>query len=244
MFQSFFEPYLVVFLMAFILGFLHTILPCEDKAIFLFWSLGISKTPKRSFYILALYGFGLIAANLIIAGALIFVTILPFFFGLPSPDSSTINFFGALSSIIAAIILLLVILKGKYMPHNISENEIPPHMNWDKPKTPFIFGVLAGFAPCIFELIIYTQCVQFTFSEGFLIALMIVFLFSLGTFVGLFPLALAKLGSSQIFKKKSNRKNRILYAMTVIIIVFNVIVMVLSLLEIVVFPTEPISANL
>ncbi|TFF94434.1 MAG: hypothetical protein EU543_01275 [Promethearchaeota archaeon] len=241
MFESIFEPYLFILLMAFILGFLHTILPCEDKAIFLFWSLGISKTPKKSFFILALYGFGLISANLIIAGGLIFITIVPFFFGLPIPNSNTINFFGALSSIIAAIILLLVILKGRYMPHNVSENELPSQMNWEKPKTPYVFGILAGFAPCIFELIIYTQCIQFTISEGFPLALMIVFMFSLGTFIGLFPLALAKLGTSQIFKSRTKKKNRILYAMTIIIIVFNVIVMILSFLEITIFPVTEIS---
>lgn len=240
MYQSIFEPFLFIFLMAFILGFLHTILPCEDKAIFLFWSLGISKTPKKSFYILALYGFGLMSANLIIAGGVMFITSIPFLFGIPAPNSNAINFFGAISSILAAIVLLYVIFKGMYVPHNVSENELPSQMNWDEPRTPYIFGILAGFTPCIFELIIYSQCIQYNFSSGYGIALIIVFMFSLGTFIGLFPLALAKMGTSQIFKKKTKKKNTILYAMTIIIIIFNVIVMILSLLEIAVFPTEPI----
>lgn len=243
MFQLVLDPSdLLIMVAAFIIGFLHTILPCEDKAIFLFWSLGISKTPKKSFYILILYGFGLISANLIIASALMFVTVIPFFFGLPSPDSNTINFFGALSSIIAGVVLLIVIIKGKYMPHNVSENELPPQMNWEDPKTPYIFGILAGFTPCIFELIIYTKCVEYNFSSGIIIAFMIVFMFSLGTFIGLFPLALAKLGTSQIFKKKTQKKSNILYAMTITIIIFNVIVMILSLLEITVFPTETLTS--
>ncbi|MFO7795426.1 MAG: sulfite exporter TauE/SafE family protein [Promethearchaeati archaeon] len=241
MLESIFEPYLFILLMAFILGVLHTILPCEDKAIFLFWSLGISKTPKKSFIILALYGFGLISANLIIAGGLIFISVVPFFFGLPIPNSNTINFLGALSSIIAALVLLLVIIKGRYIPHNLSDNELPSQMNWEEPKTPYIFGILAGFAPCIFEFIIYTQCIQYTISEGFLLGLMIVFMFSSGTFIGLFPLALAKLGTSQIFKRRAKKKNRILYAMTIIIILFNVIVMILSVLEITIFPVTEIS---
>ncbi|MFX0029680.1 MAG: sulfite exporter TauE/SafE family protein [Candidatus Hermodarchaeota archaeon] len=237
MFQEFYlPPLLVVFAPAFTLGFLHTAIPCEDKAIFFFWSFGISKTPLRSVLILVLYGLGLMSSNLIIAFITIGISLLPQIF-IPGiiPDDYTINFFGAVVSMFAGIILLFFITRRKYMPHSKYKDELI-ELNWEKNKTPYLFGILAGFAPCIFELLIYSQCLQYSLSGIFIDGIFIVFYFSLGTFVGLFPLALAKHGTSQILKTKEPRSNRILLIMILIIILFNTIVMILSFLRIRVFP--------
>ena len=223
---------------AFLLGILHTAIPCEDKAIFFFWSLGIAKTPKKSFFILALYGLGLITSNMIIATISVFITQVPrFVFPAYTPDPFIINFFGAFTSMFAGIFLLFFITRRDYMPHSKYSKEIPS-LDWDLKKTPFLFGVLAGFAPCIFELIIYSYSFQYSLGHGFIEGLLVVFYFSLGTFVGLFPLALAKQGSLLIVKPKMKRKNLIFYIMILIIIVFNTVVMLLSFLRISVFPVE------
>ena len=71
MFQFYPPPLFLIFAPAFLLGILHTLIPCEDKAIFFFWSFGISKTPKKSFFILLVYGLGLMSSNLIIAVGLL-----------------------------------------------------------------------------------------------------------------------------------------------------------------------------
>jgi len=237
MFQEFYlPPLLVVFAPAFTLGLLHTAIPCEDKAIFFFWSFGISKTPLRSILILVLYGLGLISSNLIIAFITVFISLLPQIF-IPHiiPDDFTINFFGAVVSMFAGIILLLFITRRKYIPHSKYKDEISD-LNWEKKKTPYLFGVLAGFAPCIFELLIYSQCLQYSLSGIFIDGIFIVFYFSLGTFVGLFPLALAKQGTSQILKAREPKTNWILLIMILIIILFNTAVMILSFLHIRVFP--------
>jgi sulfite exporter TauE/SafE len=123
------------------------------------------------------------------------------------------------------------------MPHSKYSKNIST-FNWDRSKTPYLFGVLAGFAPCIFELIIYSQCLQFSLGYGFIEGFLVVLYFSLGTFVGLFPLALAKHGTSHIVKPKDNRRNTIFYIMISIIIIFNTVVMVLSFLQISVFPVQ------
>ncbi|MHA1534389.1 MAG: hypothetical protein ACTSP8_06625, partial [Promethearchaeota archaeon] len=68
--------------------------------------------------------------------------------------------------------------------------------------------------------------------------LLVVFYFSLGTFVGLFPLALANYGTSQMVKPNIKRRKTIFYLMISIIIVFNIVVMILSFLRISVFPIE------
>ncbi len=231
-------PLLLIFAPAFLLGILHTFIPCEDKAIFFFWSFGISKTPKKSVFILMLYGLGLISSNMIIAIGTILISFIPQFL-IPGiiPEVYTINFFGALSSMFAGFILLFFIMIKGYMPHSKYKDEIF-QFNWEKKKTPYLFGILAGFAPCIFEFIIYSQCLTFSLSGGlgFIDGIFTVFYFSLGTFIGLFPLALAKHGTSQIIKSKERKKNWILIFMILIIIAFNAVVMILSFLRIRVFP--------
>ncbi|MHA1670408.1 MAG: urease accessory protein UreH domain-containing protein [Promethearchaeota archaeon] len=232
--------YLIIFLPAFLLGILHTIIPCEDKAIFFFWSFGISKTPRRSLNILILYGFGLISSNIIIAFATILISIVP---RLIVPgiifNPFAINFLGGVVSMFAGIFLLFFVTTRNYMPHSKQSKNIGT-LDWEKNKTPYLFGILAGFAPCIFELIIYSQCLQYSLGYGFIEGVLVVFYFSLGTFMGLFPLALAKYGTSQIVKSKENRKNTVFLLMILIIIVFNLVVMILSFLEISVFPLQNI----
>ncbi len=236
MLQFYLPPLLVVFVPAFTLGFLHTAIPCEDKAIFFFWSLGISKTPFKSILILVLYGLGLISSNLVIAFITVSFSFIPQIF-IPgfNPDRFAINFFGAIVSIFASILLLLFIMRRKYMPHS-KYREGLVELNWEKKKTPYLFGILAGFAPCIFELIIYSQCLTYSLSGFFVDGIFLVFYFSLGTFVGLFPLALAKHGTSQMLKAKEPKTNRILLSMIFIIIAFNAVIMILSFLHIPVFP--------
>ncbi|TXT61566.1 MAG: conserved membrane protein of unknown function [Promethearchaeota archaeon] len=228
------DPLLLIFFPAFIIGILHTALPCEDKAIFLFWSFGIAKNAKRSLAILILYGFGLISSNMIIAFVSVLVTLIPEIFGI-HPSPFLINFMGSLSSTVAAIVLLFLVMYKDYIPHSKLKEDIT-NLDWNRYRTPFLFGVLTGFTPCIFELIIYSQCVTLSLSYNYIPGLLTVFYFSLGTFVGLFPLALAKLGTSQIFKHRKFKQNKIYIVMIVIIVIFNIIVMILSFFEIHVFP--------
>ncbi len=93
------QEYWIIFLPAFLLGLLHTAMPCEDKALFCFYSFGVTKDPKSSLFILILYGLGLMTANLTIAIIAILISLIPLIF-LPSVDLDpyTITFFGAFSS--------------------------------------------------------------------------------------------------------------------------------------------------
>jgi sulfite exporter TauE/SafE len=158
----------------------------------------------------------------------VFISSIPILFGF-IPDSPSINFFGAFSSSIAAFIILIFILRTDYAPHSKFKESSLINLDWEKNRTSYLFGILCGFAPCIFEVIIYSQCLQYTLSSGFIEGLLIVFYFSLGTFVGLFPLALVKQGTSRFVKQKRNpRRNKIMIAMLGIIIGFNIIVMIFS----------------
>jgi sulfite exporter TauE/SafE len=185
------------------------------------------------------YGLGLITSNMLIAMGTILISFIPQILipWIAEIEPTTINFFGALTSMFAGIILLFFITRKGYTPHSKHKDEIF-QFNWEKRKTPYFFGILAGFAPCIFEFLIYSQCLTFSLGGGFgfVDGIFTVFYFSLGTFIGLFPLALAKHGTSQIVKSRESKKNWILIFMILIIIIFNTVVMILSFLGIRVFP--------
>ena len=232
-------PLLLIFVPAFTLGILHTLIPCEDKAIFFFWSFGISKTPKKSVFILMLYGLGLMSSNMVLATGTVLISFIPQILipGIHSLEPYVINFFGALTSMFAGFILLFFYTRKGYVPHSKRKDEIF-QFNWEKKKTPYLFGFVAGFAPCIFEFLIYSQCLTYSLSGGlgFINGIFTVFYFSLGTFIGLFPLALAKHGTAQIIKANESKRKWVLITMIIIIILFNAVIMILSYLGIHVFP--------
>ena len=95
----------------------------------------------------------------------------------------------------------------------------------------------------LFELFIYSQCLIISLSYGFLEAFFTVFYFSLGTFIGLFPLALAKQGFETqltVNTKEKNiiKRNKIFIIMIMIVILFNTIIMVLSFLRVRIFTVQ------
>ena len=67
-------------------------------------------------------------------------------------------------------------------------------------------------------------------------AILTVFYFSIGTFIGLFPLALAK--ESFETQVTNQKRKRIYIIMIMIIIIFNTIIMILSFLRIHIFPVH------
>lgn len=223
---------------AFIIGIFHTIIPCEDKAIFFFWSLGIAKSPKRSALILVLYGLGLMFTNLLIAVIATLIIFTPNFF-IPGfrLDPYLISFFGALSYTIAAIVLFFFITKSNYTQkiHTRYKDYIT-HLDWEKNRTPFLFGTIVGFAPCIFEFIIYSQAIILATTKGPLMGPLYVFYFGVGTFVGLIMISLIKQGTSRFIKPTTERKNTLFILMILIIIVSNIVIMYASIFRVNIFP--------
>lgn len=178
----------LVFWPGFFLGILHTLLPCEDKAIFFFYTFGTSRDSKHAFRILMAYGFGLLCTNMIIGTIASFGGLI--FGGL---NEYVTNGFGAISIIISGIIMLFQNKSLRLMPHHqqgkeISESFKESNGQFSK-KTAFLLGVLAGIPPCVFELAIYSQALTFSASSGILNGIFVVFFFGIGTWIGLFPLA-------------------------------------------------------
>jgi len=208
-------------------------MPCEDKAIFCFWSFGISKDWKNSMVMLSIYGAGLMTANVAI-GTLTSLFSLIFTF-IPI-ENYVKNFFGALISCLVSAFILIFIITHHYAPHSKYADELKMDIDWDRKRTPYVIGVLAGLPPCIFEILIYTQCFTWTLSYGLLSGFLTILSFSVGTFLGLFPLAIITEYSSKKRKIKNQTSSKVSIIMIILIIFFNILILILSVFRIDIFP--------
>ena len=183
---------ILVFWPSFIFGILHTIMPCEDKAIFIFYSFGVSRDTKHAMKILTLYGSGLFSANMLIGTIL---SVSASFLGpilQQAVDRFLWNALSASSLIISGVYIIFALYRNKYFPHKDQVKDITdglPSLR-RKMRTAFILGWLAGVPPCIFELGIYTYAMGISLIYGWLNGVVSILFFGIGTFIGLFPLAL------------------------------------------------------
>ncbi len=173
-----------------ILGVLHTIMPCEDKFIFCFYAFGVARDWKQALRIVNSYGFGLFTMNLVIGSLLSW-------FGALFGEILTVNRFiwNAVSStslIIAGSFMLYQIKTKKYWPHGDQLQELTESLGSlrKRRKTGFLLGMLAGIPPCIFELAVYTYAWTFSVQYGWGNGVWTIFFFGIGTWLGLYPLAL------------------------------------------------------
>ncbi len=208
-------------------------MPCEDKAIFCFWSFGVSKDWKSSMVMLSIYGAGLMTANVAI-GTL--ASLFSLFFTFIPTENYVNNFFGALVSCIVSVFMLIYIITHHYAPHSKYADELKMDIDWDRKRTPYVIGVLAGLPPCIFEILIYTQCFTWTLSYGLLSGFLTIVTFSVGTFLGLFPLAIISEYGSKRRRIRNQKSSKVSIIMITLIIVFNILILFLSVFRIDIFP--------
>ena len=208
-------------------------MPCEDKAIFCFWSFGISKNWKNSMLILMRYGIGLMIANCTIG---ILTSLFSLIFTFIPTENYVKNFFGALISCIVSIFMLIFIITHHYAPHSKYADELKMDIDWNRKRTPYVFGILAGLPPCIFEILIYTQCFTWTLSYGLISGLLTIISFSVGTFLGLFPLAIISEFGSKRRRTNTERSSKVSLIMIILIIIFNIIILGFSIFRIDIFP--------
>jgi sulfite exporter TauE/SafE len=172
------------------LGFLHSIMPCEDKAILIFFAFGVARDRKQAFRIVNYYGFGLFLMNLIIG------TIITYFGALlgynVNINRNILTGIMAIALIISGIIMLSRLQKQAYWPHSDQLQEITEGLSTlrSRKRTAFLLGMLAGIPPCIFEMAVYISGVSFAVSYGWGNGVWTIFFFGIGTWIGLYPLAL------------------------------------------------------
>lgn len=241
---------LLIFIPGFSVGILHTLLPCEDKTIFTFYTLGVSRDTKETFRILAVYSLGLMLTNLIIGSILAYIgtvvnTIL-------LGNEHIFNSLGASSIIISGIYLFVQVLRRKHNPHSKQEGEITETFQQRegrfRKRSSFFLGILAGLPPCVFETYIYLQAISFSVSSGFINGVAVVFFFNIGSLLGLIPLSMfgiigsyARKRLEQKSDKKKDKSGRlqtvsiIELISSMILVIIGTVLLILALLGINVF---------
>ena len=241
---------LLVFIPGFSVGILHTLMPCEDKTIFTFYTLGVSRDTKETFRILAAYSLGLMLINLIIGSIMAYIG---YVLGnaIILVNEHIFNSLGALSIIISGIYLLVQVLRRKHNPHSKQESEITETFQQRegrfRKRSSFFLGMLAGLPPCVFETYIYSQAITFSAGSGFINGVAIVFFFSIGSLLGLIPLSMFGIIGSYArkrLKQKADKKDRgnrlqtvsiIELTSSVILIIIGFVLLILALAGINVF---------
>ncbi|MHA1729549.1 MAG: urease accessory protein UreH domain-containing protein [Promethearchaeota archaeon] len=243
--------FFLVFLPGISVGIFHTLIPCEDKTIFAFYALGVSRDTKEALKILLVYSIGLFFTNMVIGAIMAFIGFL--LGNIVFQDMELFfNGAGAISIMISGTYLLIQVLRKKHNPHSNQDLEIADTFQDRegrfKKRTGFLLGVLAGIPPCVYETYIYTQAVSFSASYGFINGVAVVFFFGIGSLLGLIPLSLFGLVGSYARKKMKNLEitdekrnihlsiSKIELISSILLILLGIILLSLALSGIHIFP--------
>ena len=87
--------------------------------------------------------------------------------------------------------MLFQIFRRTYWPHTDQYQELGESLPTlkQKKRTGFLLGLLAAMPPCIFQLTEYSQAIVFSMQSSWGNGVWTVF-FGIGTWIGLYPLAL------------------------------------------------------
>jgi len=180
-------------LQAFVLGLAHTLEPCEDKAVvslFVMWS---SRRLKEALYLVILYGLGMTIIDTVLGFICSYLGV------------SLLKEHGALLRAIAGAItfvfgLLMVIGSEQgHMGHHHGETSLERMRGRTLgASSVFALGLVRGLPPCPVELAVLAWAASV--GQAWRGTLM-VFVFGLGTTIGLIPLGLVMGGLAGAVKK-------------------------------------------
>lgn len=172
----------ISFLGAFILGLAHTLEPCEDKAVVSLIAVWAGERIKRAIALVILYGLSMCLINALFGSAAALVGI------------SLFEQYNLTLKVIAGVITILF---GLFMLSGRRAHIFSPlgqtYLGEGKPEdltlwSVFLMGIGRGLPFCPFELIALSWAAS---SGSVLRGALIVFIFGLGTTLGLIPLGLA-----------------------------------------------------
>ena len=167
---------------AFILGLMHTLEPCEDKAVVSLYALWSSKRWLDGLMLVILYGLGMTIVDTCLGfiSALAGVTLL-----------QQLKEVLEIGAGVITVIFGIVMFTGKNPIHLVhhhgrmeAENGLGMPQNIGM-KGALLFGLVRGLPPCPFELAVLLWAAS---AGDVLIGTLSVFVFGLGTTVGLIPL--------------------------------------------------------
>nr|MDO8113548.1 sulfite exporter TauE/SafE family protein [Candidatus Sigynarchaeota archaeon] len=228
-----FQLEIVPFLTAFAYGLLHTIQPCEDKAIFGFHTFGIAKNNAEAIKIVGIYALGLLTINNVLGFGF---SAIGSFVGLIPVFQQFARYIWPIFSITLGIVLYIRLVK-----YRVRDNHIASPITLKVRKNllgVYFLGILTGLPPCPFEIGAYINAL-----EGASVILWngvyYVISFSIGTVIGLLILTLivTSFKKLDIFKEKS--KDVMQSISCWILIGFGALSLVLSMFGLTLFPAPP-----
>ncbi len=216
---------------AFAFGLLHTLQPCEDKAIFGFHTFGVAKNNREAVKIVFVYSLGLFVVNgtmglgFSIVGTL-FGAILPWIQGAEPYFSS------AVAIAFGSILYYRLVRYRKGDSHLANPITLKVRKNL---VGAFLLGIITGFPPCPFELSVYFQAASASalqFGNG----IIFVFWFAIGTIAGMLFLTMVVTTFRKLDIFKERNKDIIQKIALWILIGFGVATLVLALFGIRLYP--------
>lgn len=200
---------------AFIIGLLHVLEPCEDKAIASLYVAWAGKTLKRCLFLILLYGLGMMVINT-------FLGFIAAFLGVNYLESFQI-FLKWGAGVLTIIFGILIIFHAHFF-----ETHCPiklfKKVNPESLKSVITFGLIRGLPLCPIEIGILLWAASL---GNVLYGTSLVFVFSLGTVISLFPFAMGAKGILAIVERKTSQrvKNLIPVFVGVIIVLIGIILL-------------------
>lgn len=189
---------------AFLLGLAHTLEPCEDKAVVSFLTLWGSERWKQGIPLVILYGLAMTLVNTLLVVV---------FCVLGAEYIEGLEIYLAVIAGIIMIIFGLVMAMGKHFPHlchlthhhgkEKKQGEKTFLPDKEKAYTVLLLGVIRGLPYCPIELAVVLWAISIgSILEG----ATVMFVFGLGTTIGLIPMGLIMGGIAQKVQKTKYKK--------------------------------------
>jgi ABC-type nickel/cobalt efflux system permease component RcnA len=201
---------------AFVIGLLHVLEPCEDKAVASLYVAWASKKLRESLTLIFLYGLGMLAIDTLI-GFLISVIGVSFL-------QNFQPYFRIGAAFFTIVFGLLIIFKS-----HIFESHCYIKMFKDvKPKSKrsiLLFGLVRGLPLCPIEVGILLWAAS---AGSVLYGTLLVLSFSIGTMISLIPFGIGARGVLSIIEKRAGKKIKMLAPVIVglIIILMGLILLI------------------
>ena len=185
-------------LSAFIIGLLHVLEPCEDKAVASIYVAWASKKLKESLALIFLYGLGMLAIDTLIgflisfAGVNFLQNFQPYF---------------RIGAAIFTIIFGLLIIFKSHMFESHCYIKMFKDIKPKSKKSIIIFGLVRGLPLCPIEVGMLLWAAS---AGSVLYGTLLVFLFSVGTMISLIPFGIGARGVLSIIEKRAGKKIKML----------------------------------
>ncbi len=183
-------------LSAFIIGLLHVLEPCEDKAVASIYVAWAGKKLKKSLFLILLYGLGMVAIDTLLGFVASFVGLTYF---------EEFQYFFRLGAAIFTIIFGLSIIFQSHLLETHCYIKMFKNVNPKSKRSILTFGLIRGLPLCPIEIGILLWAASI---GNILYGTLLVFVFSIGTMISLIPFGIGASGILAILEKRMGKRMR------------------------------------